>query len=118
MHESPTFRTRDLPRWDVPGSLYFITSCLHNSIPAQGLLDIRRFEKDQQARQVPAGVSPGEWQRTQWKRVFARVDHWLDHEPTVRHLDDPALASIVWNTLLHFAEDRYDVFALVVMPSH
>src|SRR5260370_1396212 len=40
---SEVFRRRNLPHWDVPGAAYFLTTCLHGSIPAEGRLDIQRY---------------------------------------------------------------------------
>jgi type I restriction enzyme R subunit len=118
MLESSRFRYRNLPHWDVPGASYFVTSCLEGSIPAQGLLDIERLEQILQARKPPANMPTADWQALQWKTLFRRVDHWLDCEPAARFLEDPALAKIVSDTLLHFAGERYEVFGFVVMPSH
>ncbi len=112
------FRRRDLPHWDVPGAAYFVTSCLQGSIPAQGLLDIRQYDQSLRFSKPPPGCTRAEWAARCWKLVFARIDYWLDQEPAIRHLKDPTLANIVMNSLLHFASDRYDVLALVVMPSH
>ena len=112
------FRRRDLPHWDVPGATYFVTSCLEGSIPARGLLDIQQYDRSLQARKPHPGITVADWNNRRWKLTFDRIDCWLDQEPAVRHLSDPALAGIVMNTLLHFAVVRYDVLAFVVMPSH
>ena len=50
--------------------------------------------------------------------MFARVDDWLDRRPEVRHFDAPVLATIVRESIYHFAEDRYRLLAYVIMPSH
>jgi len=111
-------RKRRLPHWDQPGATYFITSCLAGSIPAQGLLDIDQFRRDLAKRRPPAEMSEEDWKLNCWKRTFARCDDWLDREPTVRYLADPALAKEVANSLYFFAGQRYDLVAYVVMPSH
>jgi type I restriction enzyme R subunit len=118
MSNAERVRRRDLPHWDVPGAAYFVTSCLEGSIPARGLLDLEGYRKDLQRRPHPAGTSQVEWRLALWKLEFARTDRWLDREPAVRHLEDPALAAIFQKALLFFAGQRYDVFAFVVMPSH
>ena len=118
MDEVEMFRHRDLPHWDVPGAAYFITSCLEGSIPAQGLLDIRRHQNQLRNCKRPADLSDEEFQELCWKLTFARIDKWLDHEPAVSHLSEPVLATIVHDSLLNFAGTRYDVYAFVVMPSH
>ena len=92
MRESEQFRRRKLPHWDVPGATYFVTSCLEGSIPARGLADIRAYEEQLQAKPRPAGVAIDDWRKRLWKLKFARIDAWLDGEPAVRHLSEPALS--------------------------
>jgi putative transposase len=62
--------------------------------------------------------SKKEWEVLKHKKVFKFVDLMLDHKPAARHLVDNRLADIVQNSILHFAETRYHLFAFVVMPSH
>jgi type I restriction enzyme R subunit len=64
-------RRRHLPHWDVLHAAYFVTSCLEGSIPARGLLDIRRYRAGLEARPRPAGTSQSDWARECWKRLFA-----------------------------------------------
>jgi type I restriction enzyme R subunit len=118
MFEQERLSRRDLPHWDVPGATYFVTSCLDGSIPARGLLDLYRFQAEERVRKRPEHVSAQAWELFLRKRMFARVDSWLDHEPAVRHLADPQLAEIVVNAMLFFAGARYDLLAFVIMPSH
>jgi type I restriction enzyme R subunit len=53
-----------------------------------------------------------------WKLSFARTEEWLDRHSAVTHLQDPSLARLVVIALRYFAEQRYDLHAFVVMPSH
>jgi putative transposase len=112
------FRRRHLPHWDVPDATYFVTACLQGSIPAQGLLDIRKYEADLALRPRPENISEKDWALRRWKFGFGRAEHWLDENPAVRHLENPELAGVIVNSLLFFAGTRYDVLAYVVMPSH
>jgi type I restriction enzyme R subunit len=107
-----------LPHWDVPHAAYFVTTCLEGSIPARGLLDLNNYRAELKRRPRPAGKSEELWAVEQWKRTFVRMEHWLDREPAARHLEDPRLAQVVVNALYHFAGQRYDLLAFVVMPSH
>lgn len=118
MFEREVFRRRHLPHWDMPGAEFFVTGCLEGSIAARGLLDIRRFEEELEQRRRPDNITEQEWQTVCWKLLFARTDDLLDHAPAVRHLADPVLARIVRNSIHHFAGERYDLLAYVVMPSH
>jgi type I restriction enzyme R subunit len=114
MHEQ--FRRRRLPHWDVPGATYFVTSCLAGSIPAQGLLEVREFQERLLATR-PHDRSP-EWLDLVWKKTFVQRERWLDTDSAVRHLERPELATIVVNSLRHFADIRYELIGFVVMPSH
>ncbi len=118
MFDRETFRRRHLPHWDVPHAEYFVTGCLDGSIPARGLLDIQRLERELHDRPRPEGMSETDWQLNCWKMMFARADQWLDQALAVRHLADPTMASIVKDSMYHFAGERYDLIAYVVMPSH
>ncbi|MCI0376721.1 MAG: hypothetical protein L0215_03870, partial [Gemmataceae bacterium] len=52
------------------------------------------------------------------KLMFARFDEEIDLRPAVRHLEIAELATVVRDGLYHFAGERYDLLAYVVMPSH
>ncbi len=110
-------RRRRLPHIDIDGATYFVTSCLADSIPAQGLLDLDEYERALEAKR-PENVSDHEWRTRCWKLVFARADAWLDNQPAVRYLADQGLAEKVVESMYHFAGIRYDLLAFVVMPSH
>jgi hypothetical protein len=114
----PRVQLRHLPHWNLPEATYFITSCLAGSLPAQGLLDLERYHTRLQQQPRPAGVSLDEWKMRQWKRHFARRDEWLDQRPAVRYLGDERLADVVRDALYHFAGERHDLLAYVIMPSH
>jgi type I restriction enzyme R subunit len=111
-------RRRHLPHWDVPGGTYFVTSCLEGSIPATGRLDIARYRAELEARDRPPDMTEDDWEADCWKLEFARLDRWLDLDPAVRWLERPELAASVASSVMHFAGQRYDVIAYVVMPSH
>lgn len=112
------FRRRHLPHLDIDGATYFITSCLAGSIPAQGLADIEEYTDRLLSQPCPPGQSEDDWQTHCSKLLFVRYDHWLDSSPVVRHFDDHRLALEACNSLYHFAGERYDLLAYVIMPSH
>lgn len=118
MSNQETFRRRHLPHWDVPGAVYFVTACLEGSIPARGLLDVRRYQDELARRPRSAGTSAADSLHLRSKLLFARRDRWMDEEPAVAHLANDKLASIVQEALFFFAGTRYDLLAFVVMPSH
>ncbi len=118
MHEQPLFRRRNLPHWDMPGAVYFVTACLDGSIPADGLLDLTRYQRELSLRPVPESMPRQEWDRQIWKLRFARFDEWLDAKPACRHLADQQLARLVSDSCYFFAGERYDLLAYCIMPSH
>src|SRR5262249_44489845 len=81
-------RRRHLPHWDVPGATYFVTTCLHGSIPAQGLLEVARFREKLQGRPRPKTMTEQQWQTQCWKLVFVEVERWLDTTPANHALED------------------------------
>jgi REP element-mobilizing transposase RayT len=118
MTDNGLFRRRDLPHIDVEGKASFITGCLDGSIPASGLKRIREYRDALNSRPRPESLSEADWELKKHKLVFQFVDSILDVESAVKYLSDDRLAEIVQNAFLHFAEERYHLFAFVVMPSH
>jgi len=118
MRREPIFRRRRLPHWDFPNATYFITACLEGSIPARGLADLDQFRESLEAKPCPEGLTEEDWETQKLKMLFARFDHWIDDEPAVRYLEDERLAEQVRGSLYHFAGERYDLIAYVIMASH
>ncbi|HEV3144087.1 MAG TPA: hypothetical protein VGZ47_09410 [Gemmataceae bacterium] len=118
MIEREIIRRRHLPHWDMPGAAYFVTTCLDGSIPAQGQLELVQYRKELQQRPRSKSVTEQEWASRLWKLAFVRVEEWLDLRSANRILEKPELASIVVDAMLHFAGERYDLLAYMVMPSH
>lgn len=112
------FRRRRLPHWDVDDATYFVTTCLAGSIPAQGRIRLNELRQKLEIRPRPDGMTTMQWDDHKHKLVFAQFDNLLDMEPAVRHLENSEAASEVENCVRHFAGDRYDLLAYVVMPSH
>jgi REP element-mobilizing transposase RayT len=94
-----------LPHRDHPGLLQAITYHLADSLPAAVL-----EQMDAELRSLPP-----ERQDTERRR---RVEAWLDagHASCVLRL--PEAAECVVDTWRHFAGERYDLIAWVVMPNH
>jgi putative transposase len=94
-----------LPHRDHPGLLQSIAYHLADSLPAAVLKQM-----DTELRTLPA-----ERQDTERRR---RVEAWLDagHGSCVLRL--PEAAACVVDTWRHFAGERYDLIAWVVMPNH
>lgn len=118
MVDAGIFRRRHLPHWDVDGHPFFITACLAGSISSFGLQQIRKYQTNLENRPRPTEISERDWEYRKQKMLFAFVDRILDGNCPVAHLKDDRQAEIVQNAFLHFANQRYHLFAFVVMPSH
>lgn len=112
------FRKRKLPHWDIPDATYFVTVCLAGSIPAVGLLELTQYRRSLEEKPPPDDMAETEWEIQKHKLIFGRFDRWLDYKLAARYLEDHRLAAKVRDSIYHFAEERYDVYAYVVMPSH
>ena len=112
------FRSRRLPHQDIEGHPIFLTACLDGSLSASGLSRICKYRDELDERPKPDRLSESEWEHRKHKLLFAFVDDLLDGQTPVQHLADDRQAEIVQNAFLHFANDRYQLLAFVVMPSH
>jgi putative transposase len=94
-----------LPHCDHPGLLQTITYRLADSLPATVL-----EQMDAELRSLPPERQDAERRK--------RVEAWLDagHGSCVLRL--PEAAACVVDTWRHFAGERYDLIAWVVMPNH
>ncbi len=112
------FRRRHLPHWDVPGAIYFVTACLDGSIPATGLRMVEEYRRQLESQVRPKTISEADWEHRNRKLAFGKLDELLDQQPAVRHFERPEIASIVRESLYHFADVRYQLLAYFIMPSH
>ena len=94
-----------LPHCDHPGLLQSITYRLADSLPADVLARL-----EEELRLLPPEKRDPERRR--------RVERWLDAGYGCCVLRDPRAAGCVVDTWRHFAGDRYDLIAWVVMPNH
>lgn len=79
---------------------------------------IRMYRQQLDDRKPPADLSRAVWELKKDKLVFKLMDELLDNASAVRHLEDDRQAEVVFDAFLHFANERYSLFAFVVMPSH
>jgi menaquinone-specific isochorismate synthase len=115
-----TIRNRGrLPHWEKADATYFITFRLADSLP-QSVLD--RIESERRAivttaNQLHREPSPDERKKIQ-RLSTPIIEQFLDSGAGACHLQNPAIADEMANTLLHFADRRYRLFAWCVMPNH
>ncbi|MGB0106938.1 MAG: transposase, partial [Terriglobales bacterium] len=108
-----------LPHWEKDYATYFITFRLADSLP-KSVLD--RIESERQAIVKTAiglrrDLSADERARIQRLSTPA-IERFLDSGAGACHLQNPAIADEVANTLRYFDEQRYRLFAWCIMPNH
>ena len=108
-----------LPHWTKESATYFITYRLHDSLPKEVL---ERSESEREsvvrtAKRLNRELSPNERKKLQQLSTKV-VERYLDNGAGSCHLKHPAVANIVADTLRHFDNQRYRLFAWCVMPNH
>jgi REP element-mobilizing transposase RayT len=115
-----TIRDRGrLPHWEKEGAIYFITFRLADSLP-KSVLD--RIESERQAivttaNQLHRALSADERRKIQTLSTPV-IEQFLDNGAGSCHLKNPLIAELLANTLCHFDEKRYRLFAWCIMPNH
>ena len=94
-----------LPHYDGRSLVQHVTLHLGDSLPRAV---IERIERSL--------AMVGEDQRSMERRK--RLHEWIDAGHGRCVLREPSIAEMVQNTFLHFAGDRYQLHAWVVMPNH
>ncbi len=115
-----TIRTRGrLPHWEEECAIYFITFRLADSLP-KSVLDQITSEREaivKTANQLHRDLSSDERRKIQ-RLSTPIVEKFLDSGAGACHLRNPAIADDIANTLQHFDDQRYRLFAWCVMPNH
>ena len=113
-------RTRGrLPHWEKDSATYFITFRLADSLP-KSVLDRITSEREailKTANQLHRDLSPDERRKIQ-RLSTPIVEKFLDSGAGACHLQKPAVATEIADTLCHFDDQRYRLFAWCVMPNH
>jgi len=105
-------RVRDrgrMPHWEAPDSSYFVTFRLHDSLPAEVIVGLKRERARLRAKATTAA------ERIEANRAFGRrLDAFLDSGNGILREHGALVAS----ALKHFDGDRYDLLGWCVMPNH
>jgi REP element-mobilizing transposase RayT len=108
-----------LPHWEKEGATYFITFRLADSLPKSTLDRIASERRAivTTANQLHRALSNNEQQKIQ--RLSTPVlEQFLDAVAGACHLRNPLIAEDLANTLRHFDQKRYRLFAWCIMPNH
>jgi len=105
----------NLPHWSQACAT-FVTFRLADSLPAEKLAQF------QAERDAWLARHPEPWDEptaAEYRELFSRRFHvWLDAGHGSCILANPELRTIVEEALTHFADERYSLYAYVVMPNH
>ncbi len=107
-----------LPRWEKESATYFITFRLHDSLPKAVLerIESERESVVKTAKRLDREVSSSERKKIQQLSTKV-IEQYLDNGAGACHLKHPAIAGIVADTLRHFDNQRYRLFAWCIMPN-
>ena len=115
-----TIRDRGrLPHWEKESATYFITFRLADSLP-RSVLDRITSEREamvKTANQLHRDLSPDERRKIQ-RLSSPIIEQFLDGGAGACHLKNSTIAEDVADTLLHFDDHRYRLFAWCIMPNH
>ncbi len=107
---------RNLPHWQQPGTSYFVTFRLNDSIPKQTIGKIKA-DRGIWLNQHSKPYSKEDWQ--EYNRLFSeKIQNLLDAGSGTCLLKDQAISNMVKKAFLHFDKKRYDLGAWVIMPNH
>ena len=115
-----TIRDRGrLPHWEKDGAVYFVTFRLADSLP-KSVLDQIECERNAivtTANQLHRHLSTDERRKIQ-RLSTPIIEKFLDNSAGACHLRNPVIAEAMANTLCHFDQGRYRLFAWCIMPNH
>ena len=108
-----------LPHWDTDEGAYFVTFNLADAIPAafREQLRIERHIRIAELERIRQRATAAELFAID-RIIRERVEEELDQGRGSCWMRDPRIADLVANTLMHFDESRYTLFAWSVMPNH
>ena len=106
----------NLPHWNKSSTASFVTFRLADALPQEKLLKL------EESRSAWLVAHPQPWDAETTKEYFSTFDetiqNWLDAGYGSCVLRNAECQRIVEETLWHFAGERYQLYAYVVMPNH
>ena len=108
-----------LPHLKREGEVYFVTFRLADSLPAHEVARLKH-ERAVLLEQARAAKRPLTWHEEQELLAWYcdKVEALLDSGHGACWLSKPEVADLVAGAVKHFAGQRYDLHAWVVMPNH
>jgi putative transposase len=113
------FYRRHLPHWELDGAWYYLTFRLHSSIP-QAVFEAWQAELEQKRHDLKRryGQLNPQMEVALSLEQARQVEHYLDSQIQIRHLEQPAAAEAFMGNLARGAEKLYRLGPRVVMPNH
>jgi|SRR5882672_680358 len=112
-----TIRARGyLPHWEQERATYFVTFRLADSLPRDFVDRLQR-----QRRRIAAAQSAGtvtQADLADLRKLLRKTERSLDAGRGDAFMINPRVAKIVFESLIHFNERRYRLYAVCVMPNH
>jgi hypothetical protein len=118
---------RALPHWSQPGVVTFITWRSADSLPESVLSQLDRetealirregFEPQNDWQRHLLDLTPQQRAKVRWN-IFAIRDKYLHQLQGACLLASPEVSKLVFDSLLHFDQDRYFLTDVVIMPNH
>jgi len=113
---SPEITRRRLPHWTKPGSVFWVTFRLADSLPHSVL------QEWQEARELWMSHHPVPWSDEEWREYSEkfgdRLDKWLDRGMGSCVLAQQKVRDVVCACLMRFDGERLNVHGAVIMPNH
>jgi REP element-mobilizing transposase RayT len=119
-YDKITRRSRGrLPHWDAENAIYSVVFRLVDSLP-QSVLEGYKSERERLMKRVnKEGLPLSQSEQQDIENLFSeRIDQYLDSGAGNCWLAKPEVATIVWETIHRFNNDRYCLFATSIMPNH
>ena len=116
------YRSRNLPHWQTPDGVYFITFRLKDSLPKE-VINRLRYEKEMTKNELlTKGLSEEELkiELQQLRHLyFGKFDDLLDKtKQGPNFLKEPKVAKIVGDSIMYFDEERYKIICYIIMSNH
>ena len=116
--QRPAYR-RHLPHQIPPGIPIFVTWNLKGALPQEVIESMRRERERLELEPARSGEAKDARKLRHEKMIFAMTDRYCDQATSgPLHLNDPAAAKIVEDSILFGVPERYELYAYVVMPNH
>ena len=107
---------RHLPHWRQEGATYYVTFHLDDALPQAAVRELKAMRREWDARHPPPH-SEADW-KSYARQVTAKAERWIDEGHGQCYFAKPEHAKKLSDALLHFQDQRYQVFTYVVMANH